>query len=382
MKNRCITTLLMMGLISLGSGCLKKKDAASSLNYKLSSETDGLMPRLGRDLKFCLADELNQNARALQEPVMRVFDRWMQPLSAAGFTVPDSSSITFTLDARCKPNDGEPPEGFDLAIVVDGSVRPYYTNRVIHLKNSTEEAVLMHEMGHALGLGDTYFESLVAHQCQIGQPVSIMCSHFQFGATLQEDDKRGVLASYCRSFDHRGHASCAGAVVSTVTANSAEDGTPKLVFGVKGTLYRQPYCQTTVSYQFPDETDPRVVEYYFEGGCPAEADRDKMIKQWLRQELPFTVSNTTERLGYFEVTHITPGSAAERSGLTVGSIIPKIQDRPVQDQAEIDYIINHFHGPNGLEVCVAEKSELTTDWRHGRSLPAGDACKSRVVNFY
>ena len=60
-----------------------------------------------------------------------------------------------------------------------------------------EPRVLVHEFGHAFGLGDTYIEG-GRGACKPGQPVSRMCRS-RLSEHLSHDDIRGVRNSFCRS---------------------------------------------------------------------------------------------------------------------------------------------------------------------------------------
>lgn len=65
--------------------------------------------------------------------------------------------------------------------------------RVMHLLSSTSDRTLLHEMGHAFGLGDTYVVD--AGDCQPGQRKSLMCDD-RIGH-LTPDDELGVQQAFC-----------------------------------------------------------------------------------------------------------------------------------------------------------------------------------------
>ncbi|MCG8554102.1 MAG: FG-GAP-like repeat-containing protein [Proteobacteria bacterium] len=69
----------------------------------------------------------------------------------------------------------------------------------IYLYSRNGYATVLHEVGHVLSLGDTYWEG-VWGDCQPGQLDSVMCGGY---STLQPDDVYGIREAYCATFpDH------------------------------------------------------------------------------------------------------------------------------------------------------------------------------------
>lgn len=84
--------------------------------------------------------------------------------------------------------------------VKTGTGRGYYKpgaafmKQRIEIYDSGSYETLLHEIGHAMGLGDTYVEGVWS--CKPGQPDSVMC-HAD-ASDLRADDIRGIRFEYCK----------------------------------------------------------------------------------------------------------------------------------------------------------------------------------------
>ncbi len=91
----------------------------------------------------------------------------------------------------------------DLTIkLVDGDGRAHYSSFlflneiVLYSKGHDNFGTLLHELGHAFGLGDTYIEGVWT--CQPGQPPSIMCRIPPYNPRLEKDDIEGITFLFCK----------------------------------------------------------------------------------------------------------------------------------------------------------------------------------------
>jgi hypothetical protein len=124
----------------------------------------------------------------------------------------DNPHLRVIADERVKRAFYVSPIGKNVKVLLDKNVdsenqdpfnRDYFpsSSPSVFLELDNDDMVVLHEIGHALGLADTYLEH--ASGCKEGQPISKMCDSHAGGFGLWEDDYNGILAAADRAFPGR-----------------------------------------------------------------------------------------------------------------------------------------------------------------------------------
>ncbi len=145
---------------------------------------------------------------ALDADIRRAVAKWVEPLAIFGHDPNPSVNITHCSDPDEKNNLACLKLPFfsffkpDLRFYIEKDIRSYYTNGTIHLDPKGGFDTILHEMGHAFGLGDTYAEGGwfcdIHHGKFAPSSTSVMCNA-DF-SDLQTDDIAGIQHLYCQKF--------------------------------------------------------------------------------------------------------------------------------------------------------------------------------------
>lgn len=165
-------------------GCRHVDDAASVKFIELGPDKVGLSAKmLAPVLRICLA----QNATRWGPDAKRALLAWVAAAQEAT-TLPLTRRVEIETAGASGACVGRTHVSINL-ITDEGRAHAYPLERpaIYVFQNSTSQT-LLHEFGHAFGLGDTYVEGV--WNCKPGQPIAVMC-HSQFDE-LQDDDRRGI----------------------------------------------------------------------------------------------------------------------------------------------------------------------------------------------
>lgn len=200
--NRSKVELLLIGAVLLAGGCQGQvSDADDSPDLRLTTQAYQVAPWADsfwnlysvvheRPVSICIELEpgTTMPASTLQWQLSSAVSDWV------GSVQPNSSApLNTTVEYDCPRIDNVPL--WDLTVVLHpGGGRAWSHGEVIDLYEAEPlfyETVL-HEIGHAFGMGDTYDEANGG--CLPNQPPSVMCdSAFQ---TLQPDDLSGARQAF------------------------------------------------------------------------------------------------------------------------------------------------------------------------------------------
>lgn len=168
--------------------------------------------------RICLGGSYNET---IKSHLTRAVTEW------TGALQPISPYVTQKVDVltgdgcirriQCGPTLACPdPNYIHLSVtVVPGLDRAYVSanGTQMHISDRDGYNVILHEMGHAYGLDDTYIEGVWS--CQTGQPSSVMCN--ATFSQLQDDDVAGFRQlfnrwyqnlSYCKKPEHAAESIC------------------------------------------------------------------------------------------------------------------------------------------------------------------------------
>jgi hypothetical protein len=238
------------------SACVANFDKSSRPNYALlPPKTDWLMPLVMNDaLDVCLLAEptkgddtqnrTNQDVLDRIADQLRVgFETWLTPLRPLSTKISLQGNRLRFLGAAdgcewTKPNT----KRASLTVLFNpglGRARARLLDQSIELFRHDSAGIVLHELGHAFGLADTYpneddTPSNVA--CRSGQPRSVMCPHPYIAGdepeALREDDVQGIKASWCRTFPKGNTAACATLRPEGPRPALNPDGSPVFSLGV------------------------------------------------------------------------------------------------------------------------------------------------------
>lgn len=203
---RNIPGLILMVSCVAATGCGNPEPGRPQF---LLDENAPLMPRVHQEkLSVCLRgyERGSPQYANLERWTQTALTAWIDVLAPA---VPQDrrASLVRNFEFSAARNPNSPCIGADGATVPRGSIDlivsyvPTFTRSFtyvegkdvwVNLASNYNYGTLLHELGHAWGLDDTYLERTGA--CQQDQPESLMC-HSQNGRLL-EDDVLGIQAAY------------------------------------------------------------------------------------------------------------------------------------------------------------------------------------------
>ncbi|HET9240230.1 MAG TPA: hypothetical protein VFO10_23405 [Oligoflexus sp.] len=147
----------------------------------------------------------------LESGTKKALAAWMEPLQFVADRLPKLINFHFALITRSVTSTDLPtgelcPKSTDLTIVhldtlkqVFSENRAFVTYEKIWLgKGQDADIVILHELGHIMGLNDTYIEG--GSGCRKGFRDSVMCQAYNW-QSLQANDWVGVQRSYCLQTD-------------------------------------------------------------------------------------------------------------------------------------------------------------------------------------
>lgn len=150
--------------------------------------------------------------------VAKAFQKWVAALNA-GTDNHFTDQLKITEDPNCKGKFAFTTK-FDDAMSARGQVVFYPTETLVKFTSwtvddaNTTEGLILHELGHVFGLGDTYVldsnESANGTGCRKGHPDSVMCNMKRPFSELQEDDKQGLRFAYEKFALHKDPAPLQG----------------------------------------------------------------------------------------------------------------------------------------------------------------------------
>lgn len=190
-------SLLFLGslLASCGSSDDPRPGEESLLHFiTFGPGVTGLTSRVKQEtMTACLSGVSTEGAKAWEENIKSTILKWVKPLRAL-------TSTKLVEDVEVTLNGGS---GCDLYVTVSSNV---HSNTNIGQRPTVNMApsgyfgsynVLLHEMGHAFGLSDTYTGGQ-SGRCQPGQPQAVMCN--TSFSDLEADDVKGMAAVFKTAF--------------------------------------------------------------------------------------------------------------------------------------------------------------------------------------
>lgn len=190
MNKNFISFLGLTLLTSLSQSCGVKEQEVSNLNFK---ELHSIPSYLHQEsIRICVTGGSDAEFQRISASVERAFRDWISPLQRFADKFPK------TINASHNNCSGELMVNVDPATTrafVRGSGANNYT---MHLNGNSNDATILHEMGHIMGLHDTYIEGVWT--CQPGQPESMMCDYNKNMKHLGLDDIAGIQKLYCAGY--------------------------------------------------------------------------------------------------------------------------------------------------------------------------------------
>lgn len=178
---------------------------------------------------------------------------WVQPLRSIADQVPLMSKVEI-VEQGCSGNIDENNKISHQSIKItkmDGTVAGTYHHGARNLGHIqldpyfADYTVLLHEIGHAFGLADTYDSD----GCKFGQPNAVMCGRRAKHVQLLPDDINGVKHNFCKFHETR-FSSCKQILATTSPGpvpNLDSAGKPLFSLGLQVESFSQVYTEYRVS---------------------------------------------------------------------------------------------------------------------------------------
>ena len=226
-------------------------------------------------------------------------------------------------------------------------------------------STILHELGHAFGLGDTYDSS----GCKFGQPNSIMCGSKREFPELQSDDINGVKFVFCRF--HKSRFSACEAILATSRPGPVPqigtNGKPVIDLGLKVESFSQKYTEYQVLMPRKNGSSPSPA-YGLVGPdkviTKAYLSLDPNLTTQVRAKHPeATVTSADKTLLGARIVSVVPEGIAAKSGAKIGSILTRLKSEPmeefeIRDAATFNLLSSSIYDIAGLSFTVIEPESL------------------------
>ncbi len=184
---KSIAITLAVSIILIGCGTSSEDPASDSKHILLSEHEVGLTAKVYKySIDVCMSGVTDSELDGLVELSIK---KWLRPIRELDGRV--TSNVSFSC-----PGDIEIHASTELGRSFTRT--GLYPSLYLNLRANYVEYELVHELGHAFGLGDTYEEQ--TYSCMPGQPASVMCN--ANSAFLQPDDINGIREMFKRSYGY------------------------------------------------------------------------------------------------------------------------------------------------------------------------------------
>jgi hypothetical protein len=265
--------LALLLLMVVGTTSCKTVRTASSeiqaLNLRLEHIESSLMSRVFEpEYRLCVVSKLEGEARStFKDQVDSAIQKWLEPLKSLT-SQPVNTNVNF-MDVDHLEACANHAVHLTIEHKTDQRGRAHYvpSEQIIRLFEGDSFGVLLHELGHAFGLADTYDEDRKG--CVAGHPRSLMCPFALWGArypeSLYQDDVIGIQNSFC-SLYRAITPKCAEIQKLGPTENLDSDGAPFYKLGIEVTG-GQTYCPDKAQITSIDSSGPAAKWGLKKGDC-------------------------------------------------------------------------------------------------------------------
>ena len=349
------------------NGILYTKIFNSTLKVCLSNQTDEgdtIVPAVEKDAMNLLAKPAAPTTDALKPTITKAVLAWVNQLKDIAGTTPLISQVE-VITAGCTNNIGTNAAIADVSVFVVSGQSGYSglyhpTERpntpYIQLFPKSDNATVLHEFGHAFGLGDTYHEN----KCMFGQPESIMCNRIGTIVSLQQDDIAGIRNKFCSIYKDR-FPTCA-----TVLTQSEPGMQPTTKVGKQNALSGievKDYKMTFYNYEYKKMgTSDLGQTFYTTIGSYTSKSPDNLEKAKALQPT-YTVERRDEEFAGAMIVSVQSGSPGFGS-LRMNQFITKIDEMPIKSAADFRNALEHIQSKS-VKVEIYEYNanfrEMTED---------------------